>query len=208
MLPYQLIVDKSLDEIEFEAPIKNAPLSSSLRIALCRIEPAVATAPEPAIAVPTTQSTPTPATELVTPTAARSSRFNAAEISSIANILLALAVLAIGGSRAVSQALQPSSRSIFAALSADSIMIIGVGLLLLCYNVFQWNAEIRSKKRDISKSKSTVDVVPTTADRPSPTVRSTITVQLTLLSHSLTSPDLPIVELDDGDHIPLSQLFI
>lgn len=208
MLPYQLIVEKSLDEIEFEAPIMNAPLSSSLRIALHRIEPAVATAPEPARAVPTTQATPTPAAELETPIAARSSRFNTAEISSIANILLALAVLAIGGSRAVSQALQPSSSSIFAALSVDAIMIIGVGLLLLCYNIVQWNTEIRSKKRYISSSKSTADVVPTTADRPSPTVRSTITVQLTLLSHSLTSPDLPIVELDDGDHILPSQLLV
>ena len=191
-------MEKSLDEIEFEAPIQNVPLASSLRMALRRIEPAVAAIATP----PTTLATPTTAADQVTSKAASSSRFNAAEISSIANILLALAVLAVGSSRAVLQVQQSNSSNIFAALSADSIMIIGVGLLLICYNGFQWRAEILSKKRDISSSKATADVsvLPaTTAVRPTLAARSTITVQMTLLSHSLTSPDLPIVELDDGD---------
>ena len=199
MLSYQLIVEKSLDEIEFEVSIQNVPLASSLRLALRRIAPAATvTTTAPAIA------TPTPAAAAVEQASSKKptnpNKFSTTEKSSIANIVLALAVLAIGSSRAVSQ---QGTSSILKALSVDSTLLIGVGLLLLFYNGFQWRSEISSKKEESSNSKqSTARPVAavTTAEQSSVVAPLTIAVQMTIISHSLTSPDLPIVELDDGEY--------
>ena len=197
MLSYQLIVEKSLDEIEFEIPIQNVPLASSLRLALRRIVPAAAvTAPAPAIAIPSV------AVEQASSKPTSSSKFSAAEKSCIAYILFSLALLAIGCSRVVSQVVQSDSDSILEALSVDSILLIGLGLAQLCYNVFQWRSEISSKRRGSTGIKAAAGAVTTvtTAEQSSFVAPSTITVQMTILSHSLTSPDLPIVELDDGEY--------
>ena len=205
MLSYQLIVEKSLDEIEFEVSIQNVPLASSLRLALRRIAPAATvTTTAPAIA------TPTPAAAAVEQASSKKptnpNKFSTTEKSSIANIVLALAVLAIGSSRAVSQVVQSQQQgtsSILKALSVDSTLLIGVGLLLLFYNGFQWRSEISSKKEESSNSKqSTARPVAavTTAEQSSVVAPLTIAVQMTIISHSLTSPDLPIVELDDGEY--------
>ena len=192
MLPHRLIMDKSEDEIEFELAIQNVPLASSIRLALrrtgVRASPA---APCSAPELAPNASSKSDKTRRKGWAALTSEEKNIYTNIIFATLLLAFAVCRGGLQLAVLRQQNGAILGNLSSVSADSLVMAGLGLLLLLYNGLQLRGRSTSKQASGSSA-------PSAAVAGEGAVRASVNVQLTLLGHSLKSPDAPVVELDDG----------
>lgn len=207
VLSYRLLIEKADDEIEFEMPVQNVPLASSIRLSLRRVG---SSSSSPSTTTTTASRTPVASTKvpkvLVAPRETKKGRWgllseverNSAVNLSLASLLFLFAVgrAALSLYETRSEELPLTSRLL--AVGAENVVMMVLGVSLMLYNTRLLRKAMRSKEAALSSSSSSVTPTPSTVVIEAATRSAAVDVQLLLNGHSFTSPDAPIIEMDDG----------
>ena len=197
LLPYPMLIENADNEIEFELAVQNVLLASSLRLSLIRLN-----SPQShhhGAEEEREQARVSIASAITTlPTEVKRGwwkNLNAVEKGGATNLLLAVLLFLFALIRAAlvlsTQPLTSVGTDTFAMLAVAAVLAMYNGHLLLLEGKQKRLAAIGAAS---TAAAQTVSVQPILR-RPLP-VRAD--VRLVLYGHTFTSPDAPIIELDDG----------